>query len=617
MATGEAASSPSVPPVLGSRPAAGPSAETTWLALLGLLVLVALLYQPAWHGGLLWDDPGHMTPQHLRSWSGLWRIWTEMGATQQYYPLTHSAFWLQARLWGDATVGYHLVNIALHATSAWLILLILRRLAVPGALLAALLFAVHPVHVESVAWISELKNTLSTALYLAAALVYLRFDEGRERRHYLVALGLFTAALLAKTVTASLPVALALVIWWRRDAVRWRRDAAPLAPMLVLGAAAGLLTAWVERTHIGAEGAEFDLTPVGRVLLAGRAVWFYLGKLTWPADLIFVYPRWRIDPSDPWQYLPPLILAGVLVGLWRIRSRTRAPLAALLTFLVGVAPALGFVDVFPFRYSFVADHFQYLASIPALAFAAAAVTWASGKARWSSPAARVAVCAALLAPLSVLTVAQSRHYESAEVLYRATLERNPGAWLAHNNLGLVLAGEGRLDEARGHFHEALRLAPEIAEHQMNVGRLLVAEGALDEGVRHLREAVRLDSTAVNAHSNLGVALMRQGRLEEALAELDRALTLQPGHPEATRNAAMVRQELGVRLARDGDMRAAADHLREAARLAPDDPMIRYNLGTTLLALGRRTEAAREFEAALRLNPSFQEARANLERARGW
>lgn len=598
-------------------PAPDSRSGTPWLAFPGLLVLVALLYRPAWHGGLLWDDPGHITPEHLRSWTGLWRIWTELGATQQYYPLTHSAFWLQARLWGDATVGYHLVNVGLHATSAWLILLVLRRLAVPGALLAALLFAVHPVQVESVAWMSELKNTLSTALYLAAALLYLRFDEGRERRHYLGALALFTAALLAKTVTASLPVALAVVIWWRRGALRWRQDAAPLAPMLALGAAAGLLTAWVERAHIGAEGAEFDLTPVGRVLLAGRAAWFYLGKLAWPAELSFVYPRWRIDPSDPWQYLPPLLLAGALLGLWWMRGRTRAPLATLLLFLAGVAPALGLVDVFPFRYSFVADHFTYLASIPALAFAAAGVTWAAGKLGWSSRAARVAVGAALLAPLAVLTVVQSRHYVSAEALYRATLQRNPEAWLAHNNLGLLLAADGRLDEARGHFHEALRLAPEIAEHQMNVGRLLVAEGALEEGVRHLREAVRLDSTAVNAYSNLGVALMRQGRLEDALAELDRALALRPGHPEATRNASLVRQELGVRRAQDGDLRGAAGHLREAARLTPDDATIRYNLGTALLALGRRTEAAREFEEALRLNPNFPEARANLERARGW
>ena len=196
-----------------------------------LALLVTLVaYYPAWHGGLLWDDDAHITRVDLRSFEGLWRIWFDVGATQQYYPVTHSAFWVLYRLFGDATLGYHLVNISLHATSAFLFAVILRRLAVPGAVLAAFIFALHPVHVESVAWITELKNTLSGVFYLGAALAYLRFDADRRRQSYALALVLFALALLSKTVTATLPAALLVVFWWQRGALRWRQDVLPLAP---------------------------------------------------------------------------------------------------------------------------------------------------------------------------------------------------------------------------------------------------------------------------------------------------------------------------------------------------------------------------------------------------
>ena len=229
-----------------------------------LLATTLLAYQPAWHGGVLWDDDAHITAPALQSTEGLRRIWFDIGATQQYYPLAHSAFWVIHRLSGDNTLGYHLTNIFLHASSALLIALILRRLKVPGAELAAALFALHPVHVESVAWITELKNTLSGVLYLSAALVYLTFDERRRWSRYALALGLFALALLSKTVTASLPAALLIVIWWQRGRIDWRRDVTPLAPFFVLGLASGLTTAWVERTFIGAHGAEFQFTFVER-----------------------------------------------------------------------------------------------------------------------------------------------------------------------------------------------------------------------------------------------------------------------------------------------------------------------------------------------------------------
>ena len=271
-------------------------------------------YQPAWHGGILWDDDAHLTTAALASKRGLLRIWTDFTVTQQYYPVVNTAFWIMNRLWGHATLGYHIVNILLHAASAWLVAGILRRWSVPGATLAAVIFALHPVHVESVAWITELKNTLSGVCYLGAALMYLRYDESRDRRWYAAAAGLFVIALFSKTVTATLPAALLVVFWWQRGRIRWREDVVPLLPVVAVGVAGGLLTAWVERAQIGAEGPAFQFTVVERCLIAGRAFWFYLGKLLWPADLIFIYPRFAIDAGAAWQYLYPVGALAVVVS---------------------------------------------------------------------------------------------------------------------------------------------------------------------------------------------------------------------------------------------------------------------------------------------------------------
>ncbi len=365
-----------------------PRADYSWVLI---PVAVFLAYHPALHGGPLWDDLGHITGPQLRSLRGLWRIWSEVGATQQYYPLLHSAFWLEHRLWGDAFFGYHLANVAFHSASAVLLVLILRALAVPGALLAGLIFALHPIAVESVAWISEQKNTLSAAFYLASAYVYLRFAEAGLKpcatpvaeglkpcatavaglkpcatpaqsssasvvqpfraAGYWIATALFLCALLSKTVTATLPAALLVVEWWRRGRLRWHQDVRPLLPWFAVAVAAGLFTAWFERDIIGARGADFDLTLIERGLLAGRVIWFYLGKLIWPADLMFWYPRWTIDASVWWQYLFPAAVAGMTIALAIVARRTRGPLAGFLFFCGTLFPVLGFFNVYPFRFS--------------------------------------------------------------------------------------------------------------------------------------------------------------------------------------------------------------------------------------------------------------------------
>ncbi len=422
-------------------------------------------YLPALNGRLLWDDSGYLTGPGLQSFRGLWIIWSRPGATVQYFPILHSAFWLEHRIWGDAVAGYHLTNIALHAFSACLVVMIVRRLSLPGAWLAGFVFALHPVNVETVAWISEQKNTLSGVFCLASLLAYLYFDQTRRKPQYVLATCLFVLALLSKTQTATLPAALLAIFWWQRGRLAWQRDVKPLLPWFALSASAGLFSAWVERTFVGAQGAAFLLTPVQRVLIAGRAICFYAGKLLWPVNLTSFYPHWKLDPAEWWQWLFPASVLALGIGLGLAARRYRGPLASLLIFSGTLFPILGFLNVYFFRYSYVADHFQYLSSLAIIVpvtslLARVASRLASGK------APNAAFLVALILVPGVLTWRQSHTYRDLDTFYRESLLRNPATWVAHYNRGLLLADmPGRLPDAVAEYQEALKLTagPDILD----------------------------------------------------------------------------------------------------------------------------------------------------------
>ena len=585
-----------------------------WWAAAFVLLLSLACYWPALHGQQVWDDDAHVTRPELQSVSGLWEIWTDLDATQQYYPLLHSAFWLEHRLWGDSTLGYHLANVLLHASAAVLLVLTLQRLKLPGAWLAGLLFAVHPVCVESVAWISEQKNTLSLVFYLLAALAYLRFDGERGRpgaaRLYLLASFLFVLALLTKSVTATLPAALLVVLWWQRGGLAWRRDALPLIPWLAAGISSGLFTSWVERVIGGAEGAAFDLTLVQRFLLAGRVVWFYLGKLVWPSGLIFVYPRWDVrSAAAGWA---ACLLAAVLVtaALWLLRRRARGPLAAWLFFVGSLFPALGFFNVYPFLFSYVADHFQYLASIGIIAAFSSGFASLLAGASPNIRSAGLGLAALLVATFVVLSNAQSATYSDPGTLYKATIERNPQCWMAHNNLGLWYEGRREFGAAVSQYEEALRLKPDYASVHNNLGGLLRTMPARrDEAFAHIQEALRLQPDFADAHNNLGVWYGDHGDPQKAAAEYGEALRLKPDYATAHNNLG------SVLAAAPGRLDDAIAHFQEAARLQPDFAEARNNLGNALLATpGRMDDAIAQYRLAVRIRPDLEEAHRNLGNA---
>lgn len=567
---------------------------------------------------MLWDDDYHVTSPALASFHGLWRIWFEPGATAQYYPLLHSAFWLEHSLWGDSVLGYHLLNVLLHAASAFLVILLVRRLGLPGAslggaTLAGFLFALHPLCVEAVAWISEQKSTLSGVFVLASALAYLVFVETRRPRTYWLALILFVLALLSKTTAAMLPVALLVILWWKSGTVS-KRDALPLAPWFLVAIPAGLFTAWVERRYIGAQGVEFALTFSQRLLLAGRALWFYASKVIFPFPLVFSYPRWQLDPSAWWQWLYPLGVVAVAIGLWIAARRRRGPLAAFLIFAGTLFPALGFVNVYPFRYSFVADHFQYLALLAILIPVSSLL--ALWFARIRSASLRTAAPVALAALLGMLTFAQSADYSDSETLYRATLSRNPESFLAHNNLGLILAAmPGRTSDAIAEYQAALRVEPTYPEAHFNLGAALAAErdpALLDQAVAEYQTALRLRPDYAEAHSNLGNALTHlPDRLDDAVVQFQAALRLKPDMEQAQLGLGNAYAHMPGRLA------DAEAEYRAVLRLDPDSAEAHFNLGNVLLqSPGGEPAALAEYQAALRLRPDSDAARQMIERLGG-
>ena len=591
--------------------AAEPAPDPKWLRTGGLLLAIVTatlaVYQPAWTGTLLWDDAAHLTSPALQTLHGLWRIWFDPGATQQYYPLLHSAFWVQHKLWGDATLGYHLVSVVLHACSALLVALVLRRLAIPGAWLAAAIFALHPANVESVAWIAELKNTLSGVLGLAAVYVYLVFDQSRDRKRYALAILLFALALAAKTVTAMLPVMLLAAIWWRRGSLGWRRDLLPITPFVLLGGAAGLTTAFIERSMIGASGAVYDFTVIERCLIAGRAIWFYLGTFAWPLHLVFIYPRWQISQAVWWQYLYPVAALALFVAAGAARRRTRAPLAALLAYCAALFPALGFFNVYPFRYSFVADHFAYLAGIPLFALCSGCVTRYAGILVRQRPQRLLAVAAAAvpLLVLGTLTFRESRKYANPTVLYETTLRDNPSCWLAHVNLGITLADTtGNLEAAVRHFKAALRLEPRLQEGHLNLGLAYERMGRLPDAIASYEQALGEGPDVPEAHVNLCHSLRIVGRLSDARAACERAVAVAPG-------SAGAQFGLGATLRRIGDFESALGALTRAARLAPEQADIYAEMGITLRGLGRMDEAEAAYRKALQLEPRSAESLASL------
>lgn len=532
-----------------------------------LLAVTFIAYWPALSGGLLWDDAAHITKPSLRSLDGLQQIWINPHSTQQYYPLSHSAFWVMWWPFGENTLGYHVVNVVLHAINAVLVWLVLRRLRIDprAAVLAAFVFALHPVNVESVAWITELKNTLSMLFYLLAMLTYppFAFEDSAQRSapRWLASFLFFALAVLTKSFTASWPAAMLVIIWWQRGRISLRRDVLPLLPFFVAGVAMGLFTMWAERDIWGAEGESFSLTAPQRFIIAGRAVWSYLGTLVWPVNLMFFYPRWDVDPASILPWLWPFSAVFVLIALW-LWSHTigRGPLAATLLFGGTLLPALGFFNLYWHLYTFVCDHMLYLAGIPAIALLCAVLVRAIDRA---PTIARLLVPAVALA-LGVLTWQRCHAFTDSITLWQDTIRRNPQCWMAFNNLGIDYMRQNRATDAAVAFRQAVSIKPNHAPAHANLARAYLASGQPTLAIEACDAALRVRPQFIEPYLHMAEACAQLGRFAECAQASRAALSLNP-------NVAIAHNWLGLALQNLGDERAAADAFNRALEIEPDNP----------------------------------------------
>ena len=593
------------------------------LVACGLIAMVLLTYAPAMFAGFIWDDDQYVTDNTcLRAPAGLKRIWLDPTSTPQYYPMVFTTFWVEFQLWELRAPGYHVVNVIFHALGAVLLFRVLTALRVPGAAFAAALFAVHPVHVESVAWITERKNVLSGFFYLLAFLAYWRFsvpkgvsDSSRRWWYYALALGLFVCALLSKSVTCTLPAAILLVRWWKFGRVTFR-DVVLLSPMFVIGVVAGLNTAVLESHRVGATGSEWNWTLLERCLIAGRAVWFYATKLVWPQPLSFVYPKWHINAMLWWQYVFPLSALAVTGALWFYRRRLgRGPLVAVLLFGGSLFPALGFVNVYPMRFSFVADHFQYLASIGLITLAAAGAAAMCERFRVSRPRMTF-LAATVLLTMGLLSFFRCFAYGDEEVLWVDTLNKHPACVMANTNLGCLRLRQGRVEEAAALLLTALSYSPDDRTARRALGDLEQQRGRIEQANQHYRRALKYYRRELRSyprqaaiHNNMGILLGKLGQHDEAIEHFNLVLEIDPENVSCHRNLG----ELLYGLRRFDE---SWNCFHTALELDPLDPQNHYNLGVLSLQLGDRDLAVKHLREALRIDPDFRQAKRVLRQALG-
>ncbi len=601
-----------------------------------IFVLAFAAYWPAVTNGFIWDDDVMLTDNAaMKDADGLYRIWftTELS---DYFPLTSTMFWIEWRLWGTNPIGYNVMNIVLHALSAVVLWRVLLRLRIPGAWLAAALFVVHPVCVASVDWIAERKNVLSLFFYVIALLLYLRFEVEQRKCLYWFSLGSFLLALLSKTSVVVLPVVILLSVWWLRGTINWR-DVRKTIPFFALACVLGLVTVWFQLHEVLLGEAQETDTLLTRVLGGSWAIWFYLGKIVWPLNLSMIYPQWEINPKSWISYLPATMWLIFLTMFWCYRRTWgRGLFFGFAYFTVALLPVLGFFDMNFLLFSQAADHLQYIAipgitalvigliaegycRISALFAAAPRINDLKRRAsglEHSHPPKSSAIQARMrlflritgitaIITLTILTSRQSFLYQDEEILWRDTIQKNPTAWVAYNNLADRLAELHRFEEAAHYYQEALRLKPDHAKAHNNLGSTLHILGRFDEAIDEFLDAIQNKPELAEAHQNLGLTYYQQKEYAKALDCYKEAIRLKPTYGPAHFNAGNCQLQLG-------NLDAALNYYFAAERYVPTDPDIPYNIGIILSVRGETNNAVRFLQTALHLNPRHKNAEKELQ-----
>ena len=656
--------------------------KTLYIQILAIVLLTSIFYYPSLTNDFIWDDDDYILNNFsIQHPQGLKDIWFSY-KTPQYYPVVFTSFWIEYHTWGARPLGYHVINLLFHIFNALLIYAILLKLYKTLAFPVALLFALHPVHVETVAWITERKNIYGAFFYLLAVWFYIRFFESKHRRDYALSFLSFVLALLSKSITVTFVVVPLLIRWWQQKRLE-KADVFNLIPFGLIGLLAGLNTVYLEIARVGAKGSNWSLPLLGHLVLPGKIILFYITKLVAPFKLMFFYPRWNIDPSNPWQWLPVCLVLALLTLLYIYKEKIgRGALATFFFFTASLFPALGFFNVYPMMYSYVADHFQYIASIGMILFLCGAAEFAFARLvlpRVSlSTKQRQTTLWLTLGAVSLIfgvhVISYSPVFENRETLFVDVIQKNPQAWMAHNNLGMVYITKGEISKAMDHYRETLKIKPDdcVAHTNMgniyrdqglwekaktayetclqadptyptaynNLGLLYVHSGDLQQAQELFEKAAALDPMANDAHLNLGRLFLQQKRYKESLTHFKKTLEIHPYDKGAylqmgmlyaqrgeTKNAERAFQKvlqidpnnihahnnLGLLYRKENRLPAATDHFRKAVQLAPDFIQARYNLGEALLSSGQKQAALFHFSEIARKGVALPRAIERLLR----
>ena len=581
----------------------------SWLPKVLLIVAVTLwIYWPSLEGGFVWDDVWYITTNTLlRDTSGLWKLWFEPGSWTEYYPLEETVQWLQWHCWGDEPLGYHLTNVALHVLNAILVWRLLDKFGLRFAWLGGLIFAVHPAQVESVAWMVELKNTLSLPFFLLAMCSWIDYEERHKESDYWRALGLFLIAMLCKITMTAFPFVILLYAWWRRGRIGWG-DLKASAPFFAVSLILGYLTVWAdhrydEMGHNPAEAIFLDGFS-SQVLVAGHVLTFYFSRAFVPIDYLPAYPKWQPDAFSPWSYLPWLVLAGAAYGMWTARKTWgRHALLGVGFFVLLLTPFLGFLPLKYMSFTWVMDHFLYIPMIGLIGLGVAAL----GDLETRFLPNRSYVTGAITIAIALMALEShifANLFINDETLWTYALDRDPTSWLAQNNVGADLARRGEYERALGHYREVLRLNPGYSDGHYNLAEALDKMGDPAGAQEEYREALKLNPGDGKLYLGLAQSLVRSGNRAAALEQFEQAIKSFP-------DFAPLRYNLGSILLQSGKLPEAIEQLQVAVKLDPSLAQAHENLGTALAQSGHLPGAIAQFEAAVRIELSYLIARDNL------
>ena len=603
-------------------------------AVLVIVLVTIVCYFPAMLGGFVWDDSIFTEEPVIHRVSGLWDIWfspRNIKNEGHYWPIVYTSFWVEHKLWGLAPVGYHIVNVLLHVVNTLLLLHLMLRLIVPGAWIIAAVFAVHPLHVESVAWIIERKDLLSALFYITAVLAWIRFVEEPRLERYVLAIVLFIAGMLSKSIVVTLPVALLILHWWKEGRVTLT-DLLRLAPFFLVG----LFIAGADVSfYRGWEDISFDYSLIERSLIAAHALWFYVWKILWPTNLAVIYPLWDIHTVDlmAWVYFSAAVALVAL--LWFGRHRVgRGPLAGVLFFAVTLSPLLGFVDYGYMQFSFVADRYQYLGGIGVLAVLIGTATDGASRLPRALNMCALGIAAIVLLFLGTLTWHQNGIYRDGVTFFSHIISLNSEARSAHLNLSRALVKAGRIEESLAASLIAVEQEPDSVKALSNLGVALLGLGRFDKAEKQLLRATKLDSRNIYALQNLAETFRKQGRFEEAfdsfrkITNIDpefvlayvgmgyalfglkqnkeavdvatKAISLNPA-PSIASSVYLLKGRAFRKL---DQFKEAEENLRQAIKIDPSNVEPLQELAETFRKQGRFEEAVDSFRKVTNIDPEF-------------